>query len=99
MLGAIVERIRRRTGDADAPLRALVFDSKYDSYKGVVAYVRVVDGAVHGAARVRMMAAGTQADVLEVGVFKPTMTQDARLSRRARSATSPRASRASGRRG
>ena len=75
LLGAIIKRIAPPQARPDLPLRALIFDSKYDSYKGVVAYVRVVDGAVHGAARVRMMAAGTQADVLEVGVFKPTMTK------------------------
>ena len=75
LLGAIVERVPPPVARADRPLRALVFDSKYDSYKGVVAYVRVVDGVVHGNDRVRMMATGTTADVLEVGVFRPRMQQ------------------------
>ena len=73
LLEAIIERIPAPEAHRDRPLRALVFDSKYDSYKGVLAYVRVLDGAVRGNERVRMMATGTFADVLEVGVFKPAM--------------------------
>ena len=75
LLEAIVDRIPPPKAHPDRPLRALVFDSKYDSYKGVVAYVRVFDGAVRGAQRVRMMATHTEADVLEVGVFKPAMAR------------------------
>ena len=73
LLAAIVERVPRPVARADRPLRALVFDSKYDSYKGVVAYVRLVDGAVRANDRVRMIATGTTADVLEVGIFRPRM--------------------------
>ncbi|MCI0816204.1 MAG: GTP-binding protein, partial [Chloroflexi bacterium] len=73
LLEAIVERIPPPKAHRDRPLRALVFDSKYDSYKGVLAYVRVADGVVRGTERIRMMATDTQTDVLEVGVFKPAM--------------------------
>ncbi len=73
ILDAIVTRVPPPRGDRDAPLRALVFDSHYDSYKGVIAYVRVVDGAVGPTQRIRLMATETAADVLEVGVFRPTM--------------------------
>ena len=75
LLEAIVDRIPPPEALGDRPLRALVFDSKYDSYKGVLAYVRIVDGSVRSGERVRMMATGTQADLLEVGVFKPAMAK------------------------
>jgi GTP-binding protein LepA len=73
LLNAVVDRAPAPAANRDFPLRALIFDSKYDTYKGVLAYVRVMDGAVTGNARIRMMATNTQAEVLEVGVFKPTM--------------------------
>jgi len=73
LLDAIIERVPPPEAHVELPLRALVFDSKYDSYKGVLAYVRVLDGAVKGTDRVRMMATDTVADVLEVGVFRPGM--------------------------
>ena len=75
LLAAVVERVPPPAAHPERPLRALIFDSKYDSYKGVVAYVRVVDGEVRGAERVRMMQKGTLADVLEVGVFRPAMAK------------------------
>jgi GTP-binding protein LepA len=75
LLEAIIERVPPPEAHVERPLRALVFDSKYDSYKGVLAYVRVLDGAVKGTDRVRMMATDTVADVLEVGVFKPGMAR------------------------
>ncbi|HKI84063.1 MAG TPA: translation elongation factor 4, partial [Candidatus Krumholzibacteria bacterium] len=71
ILEAIVARIPAPSGDPSAPLRALIFDSKYDSYKGVLAYVRVVDGSVQPDDRVRLIATRTTADVLEVGFFSP----------------------------
>ncbi len=74
ILDAIVTRVPAPGGDRAAPLRALVFDSHYDSYKGVIAYVRVVDGAVEATQRVRLMATGSEGDVLEVGVFRPGMS-------------------------
>ena len=75
LLEAVIDRVPPPDARPGQPLRALVFDSKYDSYKGVMAYVRVVDGEVKGADRVRMMATGAEADLLEVGVFKPTMVK------------------------
>jgi len=79
ILEAIVARVPRPRGDADAPLRALVFDSHYDPYKGVIAYVRVVDGSVAGGERIKMMANDNRAEVLEVGAFQPTMHAIERL--------------------
>ncbi len=79
ILEAIVSRVPPPRGDDQAPLRALIFDSKYDSYKGVVAYVRIVDGAVPPNSRLRMMSADTESDALEVGVFRPHPTGVDRL--------------------
>jgi len=79
LLQAVVDRVPAPEANVDLPLRALVFDSKYDSYKGVLAYVRVVDGAVRANDRVRMMANDVQADVLEVGAFRPRMEKVAAL--------------------
>jgi GTP-binding protein LepA len=73
LLQAVVDRVPAPAARRDLPLRALVFDSKYDSYKGVLAYVRIMDGAVAGGDRIRMIATDTHADVLEVGTFKPRM--------------------------
>ncbi len=74
ILQAIVDKIPPPSGDPDAPLRALIFDSHYDAYKGVIAYVKVVDGTLEPGSRVRMMGTGTEAEILEIGVFKPVMT-------------------------
>jgi GTP-binding protein LepA len=74
ILEAIVQRMPPPKGDPDAPLRALVFDSHYDPYKGVIAYVRLVDGGVKPGERIQMMVNDQRADVLEVGVFAPRMT-------------------------
>ena len=73
ILDAVVERIPPPEGNPDAPLRALVFDSKYDSYKGVMAYVRVVDGVVQGGERLRLVQQRTRFEPLEVGVFRPDL--------------------------
>ncbi|HEY8108816.1 MAG TPA: translation elongation factor 4 [Patescibacteria group bacterium] len=71
VLRAIVDRVPTPKGDAAAPLRALVFDSRYDSYQGVVASVRVVDGALPGRTKIKLMAAGKAAEANDVGVLKP----------------------------
>lgn len=71
VLEAIVAKIPAPKGDAQKPLKALVFDSKFDAYKGVVLYFRVVDGRVRKGMKIRMMATGAEFEVTEVGVFKP----------------------------
>jgi len=71
ILEAIVEKIPAPKGEKDKPLRALIFDSKYDTYKGVVAYVRIVDGEVKRDDRIRMMQNHVESTVVEVGYFKP----------------------------
>ena len=73
ILDAIVARIPSPRGEPDRPLRALVFDSHYDAYRGVIAYVRVVDGSVRANDRVEMMATRRQAEIVEAGVFHPQM--------------------------
>ena len=71
LLEAVVYNIPAPVGNADAPLRALIFDSYFDAYRGVVALVRVVDGSVKKGDQIYMMAAGTEALVEEVGARKP----------------------------
>ena len=73
VLDAIVERIPPPLGDPEAPARALVFDSSYDQYRGVVAFVRVVDGQFRAREDVLAMAQGTRFETEEVGFFSPTM--------------------------
>src|SRR5215208_6908259 len=73
VLDAIVERIPPPAGDLEAPSRALVFDSSYDQYRGVVAFVRMVDGSFSRGEPVRAMAQGTRFEAEEVGFFSPTM--------------------------
>jgi len=74
ILEAVVQRVPPPKGDPDAPLKALIFDSKYDIYRGVVIYVRIVDGAIKPGMRMRMMHSGRDFVVDEVGVFRPVMT-------------------------
>ena len=69
VLEAIVEKIPAPEGDPDAPLKALIFDSLYDSYKGVIVFCRLREGSVRKGTRIRMMATGAEADVVEVGYF------------------------------
>jgi GTP-binding protein LepA len=71
LLNAIVDRVPPPRGDPNAPLRALVFDSHYDTYKGVVAHVRVVDGALADEDRILPMATQKPSELLELGVFAP----------------------------
>jgi GTP-binding protein LepA len=71
ILEQIVEKIPAPSGDPDAPLKALIFDSLYDSYRGVVAYIRVVEGTVKPGQKIKMMSTGKEFEVVEVGVFTP----------------------------
>ena len=71
VLEAIVEKVPAPSGDPDGPLRALVFDSIYDSFRGVIAYLRVVDGRLTSRQPVRFMAAGLDVDADEIGVMSP----------------------------
>jgi GTP-binding protein LepA len=80
VLDAIVERVPSPAGDLDAPARALVFDSSYDQYRGVVAFVRVVDGSFSTREALRTMATDTRFDAEELGVFSPAMTPIERLA-------------------
>jgi len=79
LLQAVVQRVPPPSGNPDAPLRALIFDSKYDSYKGVIAYVRVIDGSVSlGSSlhrdKLRLMATQRMIEPLETGTFRPTFS-------------------------
>jgi GTP-binding protein LepA len=80
ILEAIVARIPPPRADATLPLRALIFDSKYDSYKGVVAFVRVVDGELPKNKKIKLMSSGLEIDALEVGIFRPKMIAGETLS-------------------
>jgi GTP-binding protein LepA len=73
VLDAIVERIPAPTGEHDAPPRALIFDSSYDQYRGVVAFVRVVDGVFRPREHLRAMALGTRFEAQEIGFMSPAM--------------------------
>ena len=74
LLDAIVERVPSPDGGADDPFRALVFDSTYDTYKGIIAYVRVADGTISTNDRLRVMSSGRTVEIMEVGVFAPEPT-------------------------
>jgi GTP-binding protein LepA len=80
VLEALVSRIPPPAGDPEAPLKALVFDSFYDSYQGVVVYVRLTDGRVRPGTRILLMSNGRAYDVQQVGVFTPDMRQVEELS-------------------
>ncbi len=71
LLDRIVEQLPEPKGNADAPARAMIFDSVYDSYRGVVTYVRVVDGRLEPRQKIKMMSTGAEHDLLEIGVISP----------------------------
>jgi GTP-binding protein LepA len=73
VLEELVARVPPPAGDPQAPPRALIFDSEFDQYRGVIAYVRVVDGVFSKGEAIRAMAAGTQADIDDIGCFSPQM--------------------------
>lgn len=79
VLQAVVQRIPPPAGRPDAPPRALIFDSHYDSYKGVVAYIRVVDGTLGSGDLLLLMSNGLEVDPIEIGVFRPGMQPTQRL--------------------
>lgn len=79
LLHAIVERIPPPNASRDAPLKALIFDSHYDAYKGVIAYVRIVEGVIRDQDQIRLMAAGIATEVVEIGTFRPGMVPTATL--------------------
>ncbi len=74
LLDSIVERVPSPSGGDDDPFRALVFDSTYDTYKGIIAYVRVADGTISTNDRLRVMSSGRTVEIMEVGVFAPEPT-------------------------
>ncbi|NMC79027.1 MAG: elongation factor 4 [Chloroflexi bacterium] len=79
VLEAVVQRIPPPTGDPEAPLKALIFDSHYDSYKGVVAYVRIFEGALRFGDTVRLMATLANVKPVEIGIFSPDLKPQEQL--------------------
>src|SRR3712207_3889749 len=71
LLDAIVDQVPAPVGDADGPARAMIFDSVYDIYRGVITYVRVVDGRISARDRIKMMSTGATHELLEIGVISP----------------------------
>ncbi len=80
VLDAVVERIAPPIGDESAPTRALIFDSYYDDYRGVILYVRAVDGSIKKGDTIQMIATGADGLALEVGALSPTMNPEADIA-------------------
>ncbi|GGK41079.1 elongation factor 4 [Pilimelia terevasa] len=80
LLDEIVRQFPAPVGDADAPARAMIFDSVYDIYRGVVTYVRVIDGRIEARDRIKMMSTGAVHELLEIGVISPEMVKAGALS-------------------
>ncbi|WP_141506095.1 translation elongation factor 4 [Paenibacillus luteus] len=74
ILEQVVSKMPAPEGDPDQPLKALIFDSHYDPYKGVIVYVRVMDGSIKAGSKIRFMATGAEFEVIEVGAFMPRMS-------------------------
>lgn len=74
ILEQVVQKVPAPTGQSENPLKALIFDSHYDPYKGVIVYVRVIDGSIKAGSKIKMMATGKTFEVIEVGAFKPRMS-------------------------
>ncbi|ANU19253.1 elongation factor 4 [Planococcus plakortidis] len=74
ILEQVVEKVPPPSGDPSAPLKAMIFDSLYDPYRGVVAYIRIMEGTVKPGDKIKMMASGKEFDVVEAGVFTPKVT-------------------------
>ncbi len=83
LLTAVVRNVPPPQGDPTGPLRALIFDSFYDEYKGVVAFVRVVDGEVRVGQDIKMLGSGRAEEVTELGIFRPDMSQPGEAGLRA----------------
>jgi GTP-binding protein LepA len=79
LLDAVITRIPAPVGDPDVPLRALIFDSYYDQFRGVISSIRVVEGTLHDETRIRMMRAGTNHELEEIGMRTPEMIKVAQL--------------------
>jgi len=80
LLAEIIKKIPSPKGNPDLPLRALVFDSKYDSFKGVIAYVRIVDGKLKKGEKIKLMVSGAEDEAQDVGYFKPELVSAPELS-------------------
>ncbi len=80
LLERIISQVPAPTGNANSPLKALIFDSSYDAFKGIVAHVRIFDGAIKRHDIVRFMVAGAQSEALEVGIFKPGFESTGQLN-------------------
>jgi GTP-binding protein LepA len=80
VLDELIARVPPPSGDPHAPARALIFDSEFDQYRGVIAYIRVVDGVFRKGAQIRAMATGTEADIDDIGFFSPQMMPAQELS-------------------
>src|SRR5204863_547430 len=80
VLDELIAKVPPPEGNPDRPPRALIFDSEFDQYRGVIAYIRVVDGTFTKGDAIRAMQAGTEADIDDIGFFTPKMTSAPRLS-------------------
>jgi GTP-binding protein LepA len=80
VIDAVIDRVRPPVGDAEAPLRALLFDAVYDVYRGVIVYVRLVDGVLRPKSRIRFLGASAEYEVIECGVLRPSHSPTKGLS-------------------